>query len=127
MGENIIAGTFIDILANIVTICRFLVTHITVTIVATVVVVASGVFWASCGTSVAFVNIETSATTIGKTDACTVISFRTSAFKSKVNVGTGGKLVTCMFSKDTFVFLDTFDTVAFGTFSGDLILSYRYR
>lgn len=125
MCENIITGTFIDILAHIVTVCRFLVTYITVTIVATVVVVAGGVIWANCSTIVAFVNIETSATTIGKTDASAIISFGTSAFKGEVNIGTGGKLVTCMFSKDTFVFLDTFDAVSFGTFSGDLILSQR--
>ena len=121
MCENIITSTFIDILAHIVAICRFFVTHITVTIIASVVIVACRMIWANCTTIVAFVNIETSATTIGKTDASAVISFGTSAFEGEVNIGTGGKLVTCMFSKDTFVFLNAFNTVSFGTCARDLI------
>ena len=119
MCEDIIAGTFIDILAHIVTICGFLVTNVTVAIIASVIVFAGGEVWASCGSIVALVNIETSATAISETDTSTVVSFRTSAFKGEVNIGTSGKFVTCMFSEDTFVFLDAFDTVSFGTFSRD--------
>ena len=117
MCEDIIASTFIDILALIVTICGFLVTNVTVAIIASVIVFAGREVWASCGTIVALVNIETSATTISETNTSTVVSVRTSAFKGEVNIGTSGKFVTCMFSEDTFVFLDAFDTVSFGTFS----------
>ena len=119
MCEDIIASTFIDILALIVTICGFFVTNVTVAIIASVIVFAGREVWASCGTIVALVNIETSATTISETDTSTVVSARTSAFKGEVNIGTSGKFVTCMFSEDTFVFLDAFDTVSFGTFSRD--------
>ena len=121
MYENINAGTFIDILAYIVTICRFFITHITVTIIASVVVVACRMIWANCSTIAAFVNIETPTTAISETNTIAVVTVRTSAFKSEVNISTGGQSVARVFSKDTFVFLNAFNAVSFGTCARNLI------
>ena len=121
MCENIITSTFIDILAHVVTICRFFVTHITVTIIASVVVVACRMIWANCSTIAAFVNIETPTTAISETNTIAVVTVRTSAFKSEVNISTGGQSVARVFSKDTFVFLNAFNAVSFGTCARNLI------
>ena len=104
MCKNIITDTFINVLADIVTICEFLVAHITNAIIATVVVFASEEVWACCGSMVTLVNIETTATIVSKTDTSAIVSARTSAFKGCVNIGTSNKLFECVFFKYKLIF-----------------------
>ena len=57
MNHDISACTFVDIFANVVTVGRLFVTGITVAIITTVIISASGMIWANTGAVSTFVNI----------------------------------------------------------------------